>query len=78
MLTITLPPEVEKRLNGEASRQGLAAEEYVQKLIVEHLPTGNEFASLAELFAEWEAEEGTDDPTEIVRRNQEVEEFKRR
>jgi hypothetical protein len=76
MLTIKLPPEVEKRLQGEASRQGLAAEEFVQKLIVEHLPPTNGSSSLAELFAEWEAEDGTDDPAEVARRNQEVEEFK--
>ena len=76
MLTIKLPPEVEKRLQGEASRQGLAIEDYAKKLIVEHLPAEKSGQSLAELFAEWEAEDATDDPVEIARQQQEVEEFK--
>lgn len=75
-MTLDLPPETEARLKSEASRRGLAAEAYVQKLISEHLPPAPEKQSLADLFAQWEAEDGTDDPVEIARRNQEVEEFK--
>ncbi len=75
MLTIKLPPDVEKRLEGEASRQGLAAEEYAKNLIVEHLPAPKDSKSLSELFDEWAAEDATDDPMEIARRNQDVEEF---
>jgi len=76
MITIALPPEIEDRLKGEASRRGLAAEEYAQKIIIEHLPVSNATASLSDLFAEWDAEDHTDDPAEIARRNQEFEEFK--
>ena len=75
MLTIELPPDVEKRLQGEATRQGLAAEDYVKKLIVENLPSHETAQSLTDLFAEWEAEDATDDPAEIARRNREVEEL---
>jgi hypothetical protein len=32
--------------------------------------------SIKALFAQWEAEDGTADPTEIARRNREVEEFR--
>ena len=77
MLTVTLPHEIEERLKGEALRQGLATEEYVRKLIVEHLPKTTDSKSLAELFKEWEAEDATDDPAELARQNEEVEEFKR-
>jgi hypothetical protein len=37
----------------------------------------NQNQSLAELFAQWHAEDGTNDLAEIARRNSEVEEFKR-
>ena len=33
MLTIALPPDLEARVKGEASRQGSAAEDYVRRLI---------------------------------------------
>jgi hypothetical protein len=54
----------------------MPAEEYVKKLILEHLPPAENGQSLAGLFAGWEAEDGTDDPAEIERRNREVTEFK--
>jgi hypothetical protein len=76
MITIALPQEIEDRLKGEAFRRGLAAEEYAQKIITDHLPMSKTSASLSELFSEWEAEDHTDDPAEIARRNQEVEDFK--
>ncbi|HWE95020.1 MAG TPA: hypothetical protein VG269_13725 [Tepidisphaeraceae bacterium] len=44
--------------------------------ILGQLPPPDAGQSLADLFAEWDAEDGTDDPAEISRRNQEVEEFK--
>jgi hypothetical protein len=76
MLTVALPPDVELRLQGEASRQGIPAEEYVKKLIVDHLPPAENGQSLAALFSQWEAEDGTVDPAEIERPNREVDEFK--
>ena len=76
MITIALPQEIEDRLRGEALSRGLAAEEYAQKIIIEHLPTSKPTGSLSELFAEWDAEDHTDDPAEIARRNQEYEEYK--
>ena len=76
MLTITLPPEIESRLIGEASRRGIAVEAYAQKLIADHLPLVEQGNLLGDLFAAWESEDGTADPVEISRRNLEVEEFK--
>jgi hypothetical protein len=76
MITIALPPEIEKRLKGEASRRGLGAEEYAKRLIVAQLPPDEATESVSALFAQWEAEDATDDPAEISRRNCEVDEFK--
>ena len=75
-MTITLPPDIETRLKGEASRHGLPAEDYARKLIAENLPSTSESQSLAKLFADWNAQDSTNDPAEIARRNQQVEEFK--
>ena len=76
-MNITLPPEIESRLLSEASRRGLAAEEFLRKLLADQLPPSNGGWSLVELFAQWEADEGTTDPIEIARRNAEVEQFKK-
>jgi len=76
MISITLPPEIEQRLKGEATRRGLKAEEYAGRLIVQHLPPAGGATSLTDLFAEWEAEDGTNDAVEIERRNREVASFK--
>lgn len=76
MITIALPPELETRLQDEASRRGLAPEQYAQKLIADHLPPAQGGQSVGDLFAQWEAEDPAVDTEEITRRNQEVEQFK--
>ena len=76
-MTIRLPAEIEDRLREEATKKGIAPDEYASKLIAEHLPAPEQrHNSLAELFAEWDKEDYTDDPEEIARRQQEFEEFK--
>ena len=77
MVNIALPPEVEKRLQGEASRHGLAPAEFAAKLITEHLSPAPVGSSLGDLFAQWEREDATTDPAELARRNQESEELKK-
>jgi HEPN domain-containing protein len=76
-MTIELPAEIEARLKGEAQRQGVPAEQYAKQILVEHLGRPGATQSIEELFAEWEAEDHTDDPDEISRRNEEFEEFKK-
>lgn len=74
MLTITLPPNVETRLHNEARRQGIDPAEYASKLLEEALPHRDQ--ATIDLLNKWEAEDETDDPEEIARRQVEFEEFK--
>jgi hypothetical protein len=76
-VTIALPAEIELRLESEASRQGIATEEYVKQLILHHLPSPSQAASSVKiLFDRWQEEDRTDDPAELARRQQEFEQFK--
>jgi hypothetical protein len=77
-LTIALNQDAERRLLEEAARRGLAPDAYAAHLIEEHLPAPSTSTSLAEMFQEWDAEDATDDPSEIARRNAEFEELKQR
>lgn len=75
-MTIHLPPELEERLKVEAARHGVEPSEYVAGLIEKAIappPTDNR--ATMELFARWEAEDATDDPDELARRQREGEEF---
>ena len=84
MITITLAPETESRLQLEASRHGFKISDYARKLIEESLPktdlhsTTQQEAALAsiEILNKWERDNATDDPEEIARRQIEFEEFK--
>lgn len=75
-MTITLPPEIERRLNGEASRLGVDAADYAKKLIVNALSQSPVHELALDALSKWEALNETDDPEEIARRQQEFEEFK--
>lgn len=74
-MTLTLSPELEARLRAEAARRGVSPNELAQDLISEHLPKPESGSSLEALFAEWAAEDATDDPAEIERQRREGEEF---
>jgi hypothetical protein len=76
MVTIALPPEVEERLLGEASRRGLGVEELAAQLIAERLSPAAGAGALGDLFAQWEREDQTADPLELARRNRELDELK--
>lgn len=73
-LTLELPPEVEGALAEEARRKGTTPEQLVLKDLRQRYsapePRPN---TMLELFAKWEAEDATDDPDELARRNQEWE-----
>lgn len=77
-LMIELPAELEKRLRSEAQTHGVAPEDYARKVLEENIPKpiAPEGNSLQRLFAQWDAEDATDDPAEIARRQQEWEELK--
>jgi hypothetical protein len=76
MLTITLEPETESRLQGAASRLGVNAAEYAKKLIEDGLRKPPVDQVTIDLLDKWDREEATDDPEEIARRQKEFEEFK--
>ncbi len=76
--TIALNRDAERRLLEEAARRGLPPATYAAHLIEEHLPTLAPPTSLTEMFREWDAEDATDDPAEIARRDSEFEELKQR
>jgi hypothetical protein len=77
-LTIDLSPEVERRLRDEAARMGLDESEYARRVIERSLPlkAGAVDQATLDLFAEWERNDRTSDPTEIQRRNREYDELK--
>ncbi len=74
-LTIDLTPEEDARLRAAARQRGLAAEECVRRLIADLPAVPPEDVTL-ELFAQWEAEDATDDADEIAARNREYEAFR--
>ena len=79
-MTIMLSAETETRLQAEASRRGLLADQLVEQLIDAALPkpaTKQPNQSSIDILNAWEAETQTDDPAEIARRQVEFEEFKR-
>jgi hypothetical protein len=77
ILTLSLPPEIEDRLSSEASRQGLNAVDYARKLIeAAFAPKPAIDQVTIDLLDQWDPGQATDDPEEIARRQQEVEEFK--
>ena len=74
-MTITLRPEVESRLQEAAKREGVELSEYANKLLDQALPHPDQ--ATLDLLAKWDAEDRTDDPAEIARREEEAEEFMR-
>lgn len=74
-LTVEFPPEVEERLGRAARARGMQPDEYVREVVTESLPTPGRTA-IARLFAEWEAEDATDDPAELAARQAEWEELR--
>ncbi len=77
-LTIELTPEEERRLRN-AQAQGFDVTAMVKALLA-GLPEPPETEiredRTLELLAQWRAEDATDDPAELARRDAELEEFK--
>ncbi len=56
-LTLSLPPDLEDRLQHEAERQGLPADTLTLRLLDQHLPSRDPRGELVELLRSW-MEEG--------------------
>jgi hypothetical protein len=54
----------------------VSVDDCARQLLVAQLPPERPGDRTLALFAQWEAEDATDDPEEIARRNREWEEFK--
>ena len=76
MLTIALPTETERRLESEALRLKVNAQDYARKLIEDGLARSAAAPAASDALSRWEALNRTDDPDEIARRQAEFEDFK--
>jgi hypothetical protein len=52
-LTLDIPPDLERRLNHEAEKLGLHAQEYTLRLLGQHLPAKDRSASAVDLLQSW-------------------------
>lgn len=76
-LTLNLTPAQEARLRAEAIAAGLTPEEYAARNLIGTVSVAAHSTDhTADLFAQWEVEDGTGDPHEIIRRKAEWEELK--
>ena len=81
-LTIDFTSTEETRLAEAARREGLAQIEIVKHLVMRHLPVyeneeNTENAAAIALLRGWLRDEATDDPAEIRKAQEELDEFKR-
>ena len=77
-LLIDLAPELEERLQQEATRQGVDVVDYARQLIEHGLPltaSDRQRATIA-LLQSWVAEDATDDPDAISVAEEELRAFK--
>ena len=62
-LTVTLPTELQQRLQEEAQRTGLTADQVTLRLLDQHLPPNDKSSALGILLQSWTDE---DDPAEQI------------
>ncbi|HLN30989.1 MAG TPA: hypothetical protein VK395_24835 [Gemmataceae bacterium] len=60
-LTVTLPTELQQRLQEEAQRTGLTADQITLRLLDQHLPPNDKSSAIGALLQSWIEE---DDPAE--------------
>jgi hypothetical protein len=75
-LTLNLPDELADRLRSEAERLGVDVQQCAVQMIQNSFPTAERARALRQLFSEWAAEDATDDPAELARRQNEWAELK--
>ena len=78
-LTIDLTPAEEARLAAAARRTGAKPADVMRKLVIEHLPPAEQETrgTAADLLRGWLRDEATDDPAQIQKAQEELDEFKR-
>ncbi len=76
-LTLQLPDDLTSQLKIEAENRGVQPQELAAQIIREHLPAEERLKALRDLFAQWDAEDATDDPAELAARQKDWEELKR-
>lgn len=78
-LTIDLTPAEGARLAAAARRAGAEPADVMRKLVAEHLPPaeGEARGTAADLLRGWLHDEATDDPAQIQKAQEELDEFKR-
>ncbi len=83
-LTIDLSPTDQARLDAAAREKGVAPAELARELVTHHLPptmqklsvrSGNDAPTVA-LLQSWLEEDATDDPEEVRKAQEELDEFK--
>ena len=75
-LTISVPEDVAEELQREASRRGVEVAPFAVQLLRENLSASERARGLRDLFAKWAAEDATNDPAELAKRQQEWEQIR--
>jgi hypothetical protein len=60
-LTLSVPPELEKRLLEGARRHGLAIDQYTLQILAQHLPSNEQGKGLVALLQSWIDEPDADE-----------------
>lgn len=55
-LSLILPPELEKRLEAQAERQGLSADAYALRILDQHIPQNEKRDAAIEMLQSWNDE----------------------
>jgi len=79
-MTIAISAETERRLQAEASRRGVPADQLAEQLLDAVLAEATHASpnqSSIDILNAWESESATNDAAEITRRQREFEHFKR-
>ena len=76
-LIVSISPDLEQKLRLEAAHKGPDVADYARDLLEQHFsaPREPDRATL-DLLAKWDAEDATDDPAELQKRQQDWEELK--
>lgn len=76
-MTITVSKDLEERLRSQAMLRGIEPDAYAARLLEQGLAANADESRdpTLDLIDQWDAEDATDDPEEIARRQKEAEEF---